>query len=69
MINFRDTCAPQAILRGLGGDILHMKKSLNEQKPVSLSYHDGFGTCNDGGIIAYRNLEDFEMLIKELGTK
>lgn len=61
-----DTCAPQAILKSLNGGILDMKKSLNLGKPVELSYVKDEGKCNEGGIIAYRNFEDFERLLMEL---
>lgn len=63
-----DTCAPQAILRALGGNILDMKKSLNEKKAVELKYLRNESSCNEGGIIAYRNLEDFERLLSEIKT-
>jgi hypothetical protein len=43
-----------------------MKKSLEEKQPVSLSYLEADGKCNEGGLIAYRNLEDFQRLFDEL---
>lgn len=61
-----DTCGPQAILRALGGDILDMKKSIKEKKPVELKYLIDESSGNEGGIIAYRNLEDFEKLLGEM---
>lgn len=61
-----DTCAPQAILRALGGNILDMKKSLHAKKAVELNYSRNESSCNEGGIIAYRNPEDVERLLDEL---
>lgn len=33
-----DTCAPQAILRSLNGDIIDFKNSIKEGKPIPLTY-------------------------------
>ena len=61
-----DTCGPQAILRALGGDILDMKKSIKERKGVGLTYLRDEPSSNEGGIIAYRKVEDFEKLLGEM---
>lgn len=63
----RDTCGPQAILRSLGGDILDMKKS-QQEKAVPLNYLDE-ATCNEGGIIAYRDIQELNLLLEDLDSK
>lgn len=58
-----DTCACQAILKSLGGDII----SLATLRPIE--YREGKGVkecCNDGGIIAYRSEEVKNDLIRIL---
>ncbi|EDV91366.1 inositol polyphosphate 1-phosphatase [Drosophila grimshawi] len=66
-----DTCAPQAILRALGGDIFDYADSIKQQLPVALKYKDPdtdskeCGTewkRNANGLIAVRDLS----VIKEL---
>lgn len=67
-----DTCAPQAILRALGGDILDFKASVAEQKAISLTYlstdieSNPDWKRNAGGIIAVRSVSDLEELIAKL---
>lgn len=58
-----DTCAPHAILRAQGGDILVRKGLINTDECVKYSspdFDEGFPDlmaqyCNRGGIIAYRS--------------
>lgn len=64
-----DSCGPHAILRGLGGGMLDMKRSLEGEEMVELSYLENEGTCNEGGIIAYRRIEDAERVVRELRGK
>ncbi|XP_036322736.1 inositol polyphosphate 1-phosphatase [Rhagoletis pomonella] len=65
-----DTCAPQAILRSLGGNIFSYRASINECKPIALSYlEEGEEIenlkCNKDGLIAVRDVS----LIDELLAK
>ncbi|XP_017091926.2 inositol polyphosphate 1-phosphatase [Drosophila bipectinata] len=70
-----DTCAPQAILRALGGDILDFKASVAEQKATSLTYLSEEAESNTdwkrnaGGIIAVRDVSVVEELIAKLAEQ
>lgn len=61
-----DTCACQGILRSLNGDIVDLKSSLREKKPIPLRYGENDDNCNQNGIIAYENLDDLMILLSEL---
>jgi len=67
-----DTCAPQAILRALGGDVLDYTASVAEQKAVPLKYlmedaeTDPDWKRNAGGIISVRNVNVVEELLAKL---
>ncbi|XP_060647657.1 LOW QUALITY PROTEIN: inositol polyphosphate 1-phosphatase [Drosophila nasuta] len=65
-----DTCAPQAILRALGGDVLNYAESIKEQKPVPLKYleveTDSDWKRNVNGLIALRDLEAVKELLPKL---
>jgi inositol polyphosphate 1-phosphatase len=62
-----DTCACQAILRALGGDIVEFKNSIIEKQPIPLKYPDNNeDTCNRNGLIAYRDVDDFYKLVQDL---
>uniref|UniRef100_A0A1A9WHT0 Inositol polyphosphate 1-phosphatase n=1 Tax=Glossina brevipalpis TaxID=37001 RepID=A0A1A9WHT0_9MUSC len=72
-----DTCAPQAILRSLNGDIFTFSSSIAKGKPIPLTYipnedssldddHDNNWKCNSKGIIAIRNLDLMHDILKKL---
>lgn len=70
-----DTCAPQAILRALGGDVLNYATSVAEQQAVPLNYlapevnlmeSDSDWKRNANGLIAVRNLETIKELLTML---
>ncbi|CAD6993704.1 unnamed protein product [Ceratitis capitata] len=66
-----DTCAPQAILRSLGGDMYSYRGSIGDSKPTPLSYiEDGEETadtkCNKDGLIAVRDVTLLDDLLKKL---
>ncbi|KAL7727325.1 hypothetical protein ACLKA6_008609 [Drosophila palustris] len=68
-----DTCAPQAILRALGGDILDYATSVAEQQGVSIKYlapdanqMESDWKCNANGLIAVRTLETVKELLPKL---
>ncbi|XP_070502804.1 inositol polyphosphate 1-phosphatase [Chironomus tepperi] len=62
-----DTCACQAILRALGGDIVEFKNSIIEKQPIPLKYPDNNeDKCNRNGLIAYRDVNDFYKLVGDL---
>ncbi|XP_055851090.1 inositol polyphosphate 1-phosphatase [Episyrphus balteatus] len=61
-----DTCAPQAILKSLGGNIFDYRKSLEAKAPIPVSYLDEEEKCNAGGLIAVRNMELIEPLLEHL---
>ncbi|XP_067617653.1 inositol polyphosphate 1-phosphatase [Eurosta solidaginis] len=68
-----DTCAPQAILRSLGGDIFSYRESINECKPMPLSYKELDNDlenkkCNKDGLIAVRDVSLLEDLLKKLAV-
>ncbi|RZC41458.1 inositol polyphosphate 1-phosphatase [Asbolus verrucosus] len=58
-----DTCGPQAILRSLGGDVVVFSEAVRKQV-VSVKYDEGSGSCNCGGIIAYRKSAVLEDVIE-----
>ncbi|KAH8278487.1 hypothetical protein KR018_004072, partial [Drosophila ironensis] len=72
-----DTCAPQAILRALGGDILDYKASVAEQKAIPLKYltpesegePDSDWKRNAGGIVAVRSVDMVEELVAKLAEQ
>lgn len=49
-----DTCAGQAILMSMGGNILSLNDTIFSGKPVPLAYGKNEANCNIGGILAYR---------------
>ncbi|BFF90525.1 inositol polyphosphate 1-phosphatase [Drosophila madeirensis] len=68
-----DTCAPQAILRALGGDVFDFGASVSEQKPVALKYlmqnSESDWKRNATGIIAVRNIDAMEVLLAKLAEQ
>ncbi|KAI8129919.1 hypothetical protein FF38_03398 [Lucilia cuprina] len=72
-----DTCAPQAILRSLNGDIIDFKTSIKEGKAIPLTYTtpnedteeggtDKDWKCNSNGLIAVRDLKLLDTLLEKL---
>ncbi|XP_054726265.1 inositol polyphosphate 1-phosphatase [Anastrepha obliqua] len=66
-----DTCAPQAILRSLGGDIFSYRGSISECKPIPLSYLEGDEEmentkCNKDGLVAVRDVSLMDDLLTNL---
>jgi inositol polyphosphate 1-phosphatase len=59
-----DTCACQAVLRALGGDIVEFTSSVKSKLPIPLKYGEGEEKCNRYGLIAYQNIEDFLKLVE-----
>ncbi|XP_017117523.1 inositol polyphosphate 1-phosphatase [Drosophila elegans] len=70
-----DTCAPQAILRALGGDVLDYTASVAEQKAVPLKYlmednaFEPEWKRNAGGLISVRNVNVVEELLAKLAEQ
>ncbi|XP_030371198.1 inositol polyphosphate 1-phosphatase [Scaptodrosophila lebanonensis] len=71
-----DTCAPQAILRALGGNIYDYKASVKQQQAIPLNYtataedaEEGDWKRNTGGLIAVRNVDALEALLNKLGDQ
>ncbi|XP_063705561.1 inositol polyphosphate 1-phosphatase [Culicoides brevitarsis] len=58
-----DTCAPQAILMAMGGNILDLNSTIFAGKPVPLSYGNSEPNCNINGILAYRELDTINSII------
>lgn len=59
-----DTCAPQAILRSLDGDLFDLQNTLINKSLKKISYQDRKIIRNVGGLIAYRNIEKFKDFLK-----
>lgn len=59
-----DTCAPQAILRSLDGELFDLQDTLVNKSLKKISYRDTKVTRNTGGLIAYRNIEKFKDFLK-----
>lgn len=49
-----DTCAPHAILRSMGGNLINLKETLETKRPTDLQYHMSSVKCNFGGILGFR---------------
>lgn len=49
-----DTCAPHAILRSMGGNLINLKETLETKKPTSIQYQMSAVKCNFGGILGFR---------------
>ncbi|EDW83118.1 uncharacterized protein Dwil_GK22680 [Drosophila willistoni] len=66
-----DTCAPQAILRSLGGDIFDFKASVREQKAMPIKYlgEDDDSKRNADGLIAVRDVQVLENILVKLGQQ
>lgn len=58
-----DTCAPQAILMAMGGNILDLNNTIFAGKPIPLSYGNCEPNCNINGILAYRELDTINSII------
>lgn len=58
-----DTCAGQAILNSIGGDVIDLQASIMKKKPISLTYKAGEDNCNKNGLIAYRSVTHLINLI------
>lgn len=58
-----DTCAGQAILNSIGGDVIDLQASIAKKKPISLTYKDSEDKCNRNGLIAYRSVTHLINLI------
>jgi inositol polyphosphate 1-phosphatase len=61
-----DSCAPHAILRSLDGDIIDLKESISNRKPISLTYREDEDKCNSNGLIAYRKIDDLMALLSRM---
>ncbi|XP_058445587.1 inositol polyphosphate 1-phosphatase [Malaya genurostris] len=59
-----DTCAPQAILKSLDGELFNLQDTLINKSLKKISYHDTKIIRNTGGLIAYRNIEKFKDFLK-----
>lgn len=59
-----DTCAPQAILRSLDGELFDLQDTLINKCLKKISYHDKRIIRNIGGLIAYRNIDKFKDFLK-----
>lgn len=49
-----DTCAPHAILRSLGGNLINLKETIDTKRAVELNYSKASGKCNIGGVMGFR---------------
>lgn len=58
-----DTCAGQAILNAIGGDVIDLQASIKKKKPISLTYGESQDKCNRTGLIAYRSVTHLINLI------
>lgn len=58
-----DTCAGQAILYAMGGDVIDLNASIKSKKPIPLTYKENEDKCNKNGLIAYRNVNHLINLI------
>lgn len=73
-----DTCAPQAILRSLNGDIIEYQNSIKEGKAIPLKYVENESSpeeadgldwkCNQNGLIAVRDLKLIDSLLEKLSN-
>ena len=52
-----DTCAPNAILRSMGGNLINLKETLETKRPTDLQYQMTAVKCNFGGILGFRTHE------------
>ncbi|EAA13432.4 AGAP001047-PB [Anopheles gambiae str. PEST] len=59
-----DTCAPQAILRSMNGDLFDLQDTLINKSVKKISYHDHKVTRNIGGLIAYQNIDKLREFLK-----
>uniref|UniRef100_A0A182KH44 inositol-1,4-bisphosphate 1-phosphatase n=1 Tax=Anopheles christyi TaxID=43041 RepID=A0A182KH44_9DIPT len=59
-----DTCAPQAILRSMNGDLFDLQDTLINKSVKKISYQDRKVTRNLGGLIAYQNIEKLREFLK-----
>lgn len=64
-----DTCAGQAILIALGGNVLSLNDTIFAGKPVPLQYGAKEPNCNMNGILAYRDEETINTIISVFSGK
>lgn len=64
-----DTCAGQAILIALGGNVLSLNDTIFAGKPVPLQYGNKEPNCNMNGILAYRDEETINTIISVFSGK
>ncbi|KAG5882006.1 hypothetical protein JTB14_035293 [Gonioctena quinquepunctata] len=57
-----DTCAPQAILKSLGGDIVNFGRTI-ESGESSLEYSLDGDNCNSNGIIAFKSRKTLNNIV------
>ncbi|XP_052872337.1 inositol polyphosphate 1-phosphatase [Anopheles cruzii] len=59
-----DTCAPQAILRSMNGDLFNLQDTLVNKSVKKISYQDRKTIRNLGGVIAYQNIGKLREFLK-----
>ncbi|XP_053678191.1 inositol polyphosphate 1-phosphatase [Anopheles nili] len=59
-----DTCAPQAILRSMNGDLFNLQDTLINKSVKKISYQDRKVIRNLGGLIAYQNIDKLREFLK-----
>lgn len=64
-----DTCAGQAILMAIGGNVLSLNDTIFTGKPVPLQYGNKEPNCNMNGILAYRDEETINTIISVFSAK
>ncbi|XP_050510899.1 inositol polyphosphate 1-phosphatase [Diabrotica virgifera virgifera] len=61
-----DTCAPHAILKSLGGDIINFLQITSSDEPKSIKYFNEESNCNLDGIIVYRDENQLNEIVNIL---
>lgn len=64
-----DTCAGQAILMAMGGNVLSLNDTIFTGKPVPLQYNSSEPNCNMKGILAYRDEDTINAIIAMFSAK
>ncbi|KFB40174.1 AGAP001047-PA-like protein [Anopheles sinensis] len=59
-----DTCAPQAILRSMNGDLFNLQETLINKSVKNIAYQDRKTIRNVGGVIAYQNIDKLREFLK-----
>lgn len=61
-----DTCAPQAIMEALDFKLIDLRKSIDSNDDIAVSYLASEGKCNSGGVFGYKTDDQKKLLFNDI---